>query len=457
MLNTLPPSAAPVPRAPARRAVQLPARHTCTAQNAVRCKCSADMTSYPQGSQRLPAEALPRRRGGQPSNRNAFHHGLYAAKNQTPLTSLSNSIPHYLPMQDKSSGSFRQVIRELQEIVVLIYRLKEEAETTRIWLGWDKLAMRTIKKIIRLKFAWSRHLQPMCDLQFVSQDALAIIRFNFQDYGITRDADSFRDKFEKSDLKSLAFQEQICSTISDPPYPFITPRQWSVIEPLLPPPDHACRRGRPPADPRELLDAVFWKFAHHAHWQDLPDYYPPMLTCRRYYRRLFLSGRLTTLYSALYEDFLTRGKADLTAFVEQGCFTITKNKLSLGADLDETWQMRTALLFIQQGYQVFRRFKRETKHALRHGFPSYRIPVEKPLWNPPVRNEADFSFTPIDLANPGQTPQMMMNLPSIPNRVPFGDHKSSINAGYSFRAISKKSDLNSDGLRLTRHPPPQPL
>jgi hypothetical protein len=29
---------------------------------------------------------LPRRRGGQPSNRNAFKHGLYAVRNALPLT-----------------------------------------------------------------------------------------------------------------------------------------------------------------------------------------------------------------------------------------------------------------------------------------------------------------------------------------------------------------------------------
>jgi len=370
-------------------------------------------------SQRLPPESPPRR-GGQPSNRNALIHGLFAAKNQTPLTSLSRSITHYQPIRDKSTGSFQQAIRDLQEMVVLIWQLKENADNIRSYLGWDKLLNKTIKKVIRYKVAWLRHQQPMCDLQLVSQEALAIIRFNFQDYGITRDADSFRDIFEESDLISPSFRESLCASLSDPPYPFITPHQWSVLVPLLPPPDHASRRGHLLADPRELLDAVFWKFAHHARWQDLPDYYPPLLTCRRYYRRLFLSGRLATLYDALYEDLLTRGEADLTALVKQGCFTITKNKLSLREDLDETWQMRTALLFNQQGFQMFRRLKRETLQARRTGFPSHRIPPPVSLLNPPKIKISESSFTPIDLVNPGQTSQILMNLPSSPTGFPLG-------------------------------------
>ncbi|MCX6038964.1 MAG: hypothetical protein NTW99_13980, partial [Chloroflexi bacterium] len=75
------------------------------------------------------------------------------------------------------------------------------------------------------------------------------------------------------------------------------------------------------------LNIVFWKFSHRARCQDLPDYYPPMLSCRHYYRHLFLSGRLATLYSALYQDFLTHGKAYLDSYVKQGGFSITETSL----------------------------------------------------------------------------------------------------------------------------------
>ncbi|MFA5810535.1 MAG: transposase, partial [Thermoleophilia bacterium] len=250
-------------------------------------------------------------------------------------------------MPDKSSESFRQTIRDLQDLFCQAMELRNKAEITRSALAWDKLAAKTLGTIIRLKFAWFRQELPMRNLHIVSKYCLGIIRVNIDDLGISRDADSFRAKLEDSDFTSFAFQDSFCASLSDPPYPFLTPRQWRVLAPLLPPPDPIRRRGRPSVDPRELLDAIFWKLAHKARWQDLPDYYPPMLSCRRYYRRLFLSGRLTTLYAALYQDLLARGEATLTQIVHQRFFTVTENMLTLPPGLNEIWQLRTALLFLQ--------------------------------------------------------------------------------------------------------------
>jgi hypothetical protein len=129
-----------------------------------------------------------------------------------------------------------------------------------------------------------------------------------------------------------------------------------LIEPLIPALNHIRRRGRPSADPRMLLDAIFWKFAHHARWRDLPSVYPPMLTCRRYYRRLFLSGHLAAIISAIYKDLRFHSKADLPSLVEQGCFTISGKKVVLCSEFSGTCHMRATLFFLQQGYQVLRHF-----------------------------------------------------------------------------------------------------
>ena len=126
-------------------------------------------------------------------------------------------------------------------------------------------------------------------------------------------------------------------------------------------------RGRPPASPLPLLDAIFWKIAYHARWQDLPAGSPPI--CRRYFTRLYRSGRLFTLYTALYQDLLTRGRIDLTVLVDQGCFTIAGNGLALRPDLDETWQLRTALLILQLAHQVSCRILRAQDHSHRPPFP----------------------------------------------------------------------------------------
>ncbi len=86
-----------------------------------------------------------------------------------------------------------------------------------------------------------------------------------------------------------------------------------------------------------------------------------MLTCRRYYRRLFLSGRLFTLFSALFKDFLSTSGTDLPSLVSQGCFIISGNRLMLQPGLEEKWQTHTALLFMQSSWQALRHLQREKK------------------------------------------------------------------------------------------------
>ena len=282
----------------------------------------------------------------------------------------------------------------------MVWESRIKTENFRLLLSADKLAHKILKSIIRLKSSLSKQQLPLRNLHFVSKYCLDIIRLNIDDIGISRDADSFRLKFEDGGFTSFAFEEFLCASFSDPPYPFITPRQWRVLEPLLPPPDPIRRRGRPPVDPRELLDAVFWKLAHKARWQDLPDYYPPMLSCRRYYRRLFLSGRFTTLLSALYQDLKARGEATLTRIVQQQVFfTVTDKMLTLPAAFDEIWQLRTALLFLQLGYQAFRRVRRELKLYRRLGHTSCRIlSRERFRFGAPLIKYSDSSYIPLDLS-----------------------------------------------------------
>ena len=144
------------------------------------------------------------------------------------------------------------------------------------------------------------------------------------------------------------------------------------------------RPGRPPADPHLVLDAIIWKMAHHARWQDLPLGYPSMAVCRRYYRRIFRSGRLCTIYRHLYKDLCARSRLDLTALVERGCFTIQGSTVLLRPGLPETWRLRTALLFMQLGFQILRRLRREKNQQLRRKFP-LRMSSRRSLHAPPQR------------------------------------------------------------------------
>jgi hypothetical protein len=155
---------------------------------------------------------------------------------------------------------------------------------------------------MQYKLILHKHQQPFHDLQYVAGHALDLISYGFWEHRITRDADSFRSGQKKSDLNSLPFIESLLPPFSEPDFPFLTPRQTQLLQPLLPPStakqlvpegdleganpilslkgkdlgrnlsraERILRsrgsrgRGRPTADPSAMLDAVFWKTAHHA-------------------------------------------------------------------------------------------------------------------------------------------------------------------------------------------------
>jgi Transposase and inactivated derivatives len=344
-----------------------------------------------------------RRRGGQPLNHNALNHGLYAVKNRTPLTEISSSIPAYPRFLDTSSSTVaQQLILDLTGEIGWAYQKLRSVEDNRSMIAWFNTTVRMASLVGRVKVDFVKRFVIGSDLQVVSEHALALIHNSFWEKGIVGEAHSFRTNIDKSDFNFLALQEALCHSVSRAPFPFLTPRQWAVLAPLLPPAERTGKRGRPPADPRILLDAIFWKLAHHARWQDLPPWYPPMLTCRRYYRRLFLSGRLDMLYSALYQDLLARSKVSLHGLVEQKSVAISENKVILHSGLDKQWQTRTALLILQQVYQALRRERREKAHGNRPQIHTARmIARDKEIQARASREEEEFTYTPIDLANLG--------------------------------------------------------
>jgi transposase len=337
-----------------------------------------------------------RRRGGQPSNCNAFKHGLFSRQHPAPVTRFSNYLARYTRVeQEQDPASLVLAIKDLRKqidfLAGLIYSLPDNA-TLSVFLSWLKVLNKTTRYSLRLKGFVHGFQKPYRDLQYVAGHALSLVFYEFQENNILRDADSFRVDLEKSDLNSVPFWDASLSPLSQPDFAFLTSRQWQVLEPLIPPSERSfpsplgewpgeapsmgarSHRGRPPADPHLLLDAIFWKIAHHARWQDLPAGCPSMAACRRYYRRIFRSGRLATLYRRLYDDLCIPGRVDLAALVERDCFRITKNKLSLSPGIELDWQMRTALLFMQPAYQSFRRLQRAELLERRIRLRPYRLP-----------------------------------------------------------------------------------
>ena len=79
----------------------------------------------------------------------------------------------------------------------------------------------------------------------------------------------------------------------------LTPQQWRLVQPLLPPQPPPNSRGRPLADYRSVIEAILWKLTNDRPWVDLPASYPSYSTCFRYYRQWKRDGFLARLLTSL--------------------------------------------------------------------------------------------------------------------------------------------------------------
>ena len=77
----------------------------------------------------------------------------------------------------------------------------------------------------------------------------------------------------------------------------LTDAQWSVIEPMLPPPN---RRGRPrKTDMREVVNALIYTLRSGCSWRMLPYDLPPWQTVYTYFRMWQSDGTLKRIHDAL--------------------------------------------------------------------------------------------------------------------------------------------------------------
>lgn len=88
----------------------------------------------------------------------------------------------------------------------------------------------------------------------------------------------------------------------------LTDEQWAIVEPLIPK-KHA-RTGRPPADPRAMLDGVLWILRTGAPWRDLPERFGPCKTIFDYYSHWRRSGVIDRVVEALQIRLDREGKID---------------------------------------------------------------------------------------------------------------------------------------------------
>lgn len=77
----------------------------------------------------------------------------------------------------------------------------------------------------------------------------------------------------------------------------LTDEQWSAVQPLIP--RRNARTGRPPSDPRLMLNGIFWILGTGAPWRDLPERFGPWQTVYDHFRNWRKAGVFAAVIDAL--------------------------------------------------------------------------------------------------------------------------------------------------------------
>ena len=78
----------------------------------------------------------------------------------------------------------------------------------------------------------------------------------------------------------------------------LTDEQWSAVEPLIP--KRTATTGRPPSDPRLMLNGILWILCTGAPWRDLPSRFGPWQTVYDHFRNWRNAGLFAAILEALH-------------------------------------------------------------------------------------------------------------------------------------------------------------
>jgi transposase len=88
----------------------------------------------------------------------------------------------------------------------------------------------------------------------------------------------------------------------------LTDEQWNLISAFIP--RSTARTGRPPNDPRVMLNGIFWIFSTGAPWRDLPERLGSCKSVHRYFTNWRKAGIFDEIIEALQVKLDERGLID---------------------------------------------------------------------------------------------------------------------------------------------------
>jgi transposase len=132
----------------------------------------------------------------------------------------------------------------------------------------------------------------------------------------------------------------------------ITNEQWQRIAKFIPKPKALPgKSGRPPQNPRDVLNGILWILRTGAQWADMPLRYPPKSTCHRHFQQWTESGVFAKILAALARDLKERGGIDLSEGFIDGSFAPAKKGAMVwarpkGAKEPRLWALQTLAVFL---------------------------------------------------------------------------------------------------------------
>lgn len=95
----------------------------------------------------------------------------------------------------------------------------------------------------------------------------------------------------------------------------LSDQQWSLIEDIFPKPK---AMGRPPVDPRDMIDAIFWRLRTGSPWRDLPEEFGPWKTAYNHFDNWNSDGTLDQVQHRLLQNIVTDGGIDMDLWCIDG-------------------------------------------------------------------------------------------------------------------------------------------
>ncbi len=109
----------------------------------------------------------------------------------------------------------------------------------------------------------------------------------------------------------------------------LTDEQWQRIGHLIP--KSTARTGRPPSDPRLMLDGIFWILSAGTRWRQLDSRFGPHQTVNAYFTRWRREGVLARIVEALQVDLDKKGLIDWDLWCFDGS-NVRASKSAAGAE-----------------------------------------------------------------------------------------------------------------------------